>query len=316
MTRRRARDIASSVRQRLLDLSRTRNEDFQLMITRFASERLLYRLSQSRHAERFTLKGALLFALWTGRMLRPTRDVDLLGSGAPRAEDLAAIFREVCALELNHSDGLRFHAESVTAEPTREDQEYEGIRIQFRVTLGRARIDLQVDVGFGDAVTPSPDIVEFPSLLDFPAPRIRAYPRETVVAEKYQAMVRLGMANSRMKDFFDIWVMAQELPFDGKTLSEAIRATFQRRRTPVPASPPIALGLDFGGDVTKGRQWQAFTARSGTTGSVPTLDSVVADLARFLIPPSQGVAEGREFLQQWEAGGPWKREGVTYHDIS
>ncbi|MGA2701229.1 MAG: nucleotidyl transferase AbiEii/AbiGii toxin family protein [Isosphaeraceae bacterium] len=305
MTRRRARDIASSVRQRLLDLSRTRNEDFQLIITRFASERLLYRLSQSNHAELFVLKGALLFALWTGRMLRPTRDVDLLGYGAPGAEDLAAIFREVCALELDHADGLRFHAESVTAEPIREDQEYEGIRIRFRVTLGRARIDLQVDVGFGDAVTPSPEIVDFPSLLGFPAPRIRAYPRETVIAEKYQAMVQLGIANSRMKDFFDIWVMAQEFPFDGKTLSEAIRATFQRRRTPVPALPPIALRSDFGGDDTKGFQWQAFTTRSGLRDAVPTLGSVVADLAAFLMPPSQAVVEGVQFSQQWKRGGPW-----------
>jgi predicted nucleotidyltransferase component of viral defense system len=306
MTRRRSKNIASSVRQRLLDLSRTRNEDFQLILTRFASERLLYRLSQSRHAERFMLKGALLFALWTGRMLRPTRDVDLLGSGSPGTEALAATFREVCENQLDHDDGLRFHAESVTAEPIREDQEYEGIRVRFRVTLGRARIDLQVDVGFGDAVTPSPDVVDFPSLLDFPAPRIRAYPRETVIAEKYQAMVQLGIANSRMKDFFDIWIMAREFPFDGRTLSEAIRATFQRRQTPVPASAPMALRADFGEDIAKGQQWQAFATRSGTMSSVPTLALVVEDLAKFLIPPSQAVAGGKEFLERWDAGGPWK----------
>jgi predicted nucleotidyltransferase component of viral defense system len=306
MTRRRSKNIASSVRQRLLDLSRTRSEDFQLILTRFTAERLLYRLSQSNHAERFMLKGALLFALWTGRMLRPTRDVDLLGFGAPGAEELVTVFREICDLELEQPDGLRFDAESVTAEPIREDQEYEGIRIRIRVTLGQARIDLQVDVGFGDAVTPSPDIIDFPSLLDFPAPRIRAYPRETVIAEKYQAMVQLGIANSRMKDFFDIWVMAQDFPFDGPTLSEAIRATFQRRRTLVPASPPIALSSAFGEDATKGLQWQAFTTRSGIRDSVPIFDSVVADLAKFIMPPSQAVAEGVEFSQQWEPGGPWK----------
>ncbi len=306
MTRRRGRDIASSVRQRLLDLSRTRNEDFQLILTRFASERLLYRLSQSKHAERFMLKGALLFALWTGRMLRPTRDVDLLGSGAPGTEALATTFREVCEIQLDHDDGLRFHAETVTAEPIREDQEYEGIRVRFRVTLGRARIDLQVDVGFGDAVTPSPDVVDFPSLLDFPPPRIRAYPQETVIAEKYQAMVQLGIANSRMKDFFDIWIMARDFPFDGRTLSEAIRATFQRRQTSVPASPPMALRADFGEDIAKGQQWQAFATRSGTMSSVPTLALVVEDLAKFLMPPSQAVAGGKEFLERWDAGGPWK----------
>ena len=306
MTRRPSKNIASSVRQRLLDLSRTRKQDFQLILTRFASERLLYRLCLSKHVERFVLKGALLFALWTGRMLRPTRDVDLLGSGDPGADELAAVFGKVCRLEPEQPDGLRFDADSVTTEPIREDQEYEGIRIRLRASLGQARIDLQVDVGFGDAVTPFPDLVDFPSLLDFPAPRIRAYPRETAIAEKYQAMVQLGIANSRMKDFFDIWVMAQEFSFTGERLSEAIKATFQRRRTPVSASPPLALCPDFGEDATKKLQWQAFTTRSGVADVVPGLDAIVRDLARFLMPPSQAVAEGDAFSQQWEPAGPWQ----------
>jgi predicted nucleotidyltransferase component of viral defense system len=306
MTRRPSKNIASSVRQRLLNLSRTRKQDFQLVLTRFASERLLYRLCQSKHSERFVLKGALLFALWTGRMLRPTRDVDLLGSGDPGADGLTTVFRDVCRLEPDQPDGLRFDADSVTTEPIREDQEYEGIRIRLRALLGQARLDLQVDIGFGDAVTPFPDLVDFPSLLDFPAPRIRAYPRETVIAEKYQAMVQLGIANSRMKDFFDIWVMAQEFSFAGERLSEAIRATFQRRHTPVPASPPLALTPDFEEDAAKKLQWQAFTTRSGVTDTVPALDSLVQDLARFLMPPSQAVAEGVPFVRQWKAGGPWE----------
>jgi predicted nucleotidyltransferase component of viral defense system len=306
MTRRPSKNIASSVRQRLLNLSRTRQQDFQLVLTRFASERLLYRLYQSKHAERFVLKGALLFALWTGRMLRPTRDVDLLGFGDPGADELAAVFRDVCRLEPEQPDGLRFDVDSVTAEPIREDQEYEGIRIRLRATLGQARIELQVDVGFGDAVTPFPDLVDFPSLLDFPAPRIRAYPRETAIAEKYQAMVQLGIANSRMKDFFDIWVMAREFSFAGTSLSEAIRATFERRRTPVPASPPLALATEFGEDASKKLQWQAFTTRSGIANALPGLDTIVRDLARFLMPPSQAVAEGVAFSRQWKPAGPWQ----------
>ncbi|MFO0893024.1 MAG: nucleotidyl transferase AbiEii/AbiGii toxin family protein [Isosphaeraceae bacterium] len=305
MTRRRGRDVPSSVRQRLLDFARARGEDFQLVLTRFASERLLYRLGRSRHADRFVLKGALLFALWTGRMLRPTRDVDLLGHGPPDAGDLVAIFREACGLDAGPDDGLRFHADSVAAGPIRADQEYEGVRVRLRVTLGRARIDLQVDVGFGDAVTPPAEYVEFPPLLDFPAPRIRAYPRETVVAEKYQAMVQLGVANSRMKDFFDVWVMAREFAFDGVSLSDAIRATFERRRTAVPGRPPLALTPGFGEDPAKGRQWQAFASRSGAAASLPSLADVVEDLARFLMPPSQAVAAGTEFPGRWEAGGPW-----------
>jgi hypothetical protein len=306
MTRRPAKNIVSSVRQRLLDLSRARQEDFQLLLTRFASERLLHRLSRSEHAGRFVLKGALLFALWTGRMLRPTRDVDLLGYGDPGADELASVFRDVCRLEPEQPDGLRFESDSVSAEPIREAQEYEGIRIWLRATLGQARLDLQIDIGFGDAVTPAPDLVDFPSLLDFPAPRIRAYPRETALAEKFQAMVQLGIANSRMKDFFDIWVMSREFSFTGALLSEAIRATFERRRTPVPASPPLALTAEFGEDATKKLQWQAFKRRSGVADDAPTLDLLVQDLARFLMPVSQAVAGGIAFPRQWNPSGPWQ----------
>jgi hypothetical protein len=304
MTRRPSKNIAGSVRQRLLDLSRTRKQDFQLVLTRFASERLLYRLCRSKHTERFVL--TLLFALWTGRMLRPTRDVDLLGLGAPSVDELAAVFREVCRLEPEQPDRLRFDADSVTAESIREDQEYEGIRIRLRVTLGQARRDLQVDIAFGDAVTHLPDLVDFPSLLDPPPPRIRAYPRETAIAKKYQAMVQLGIANSRMRDFFDIWVMAREFSFAGERLSEAIMATFQRRNTPVPVSPPLALSPDFGEDATKQLQWQAFTTRSGVTDVVPTHASLVRDLARFLMPPSHAVADGVAFPRQWKPAGPWE----------
>jgi Nucleotidyl transferase AbiEii toxin, Type IV TA system len=253
----RPRNMAASVRARLADLARKEHEDFQLVLTRYAIERLLYRLTRTEYATEFVLKGAMLFRLWADQPHRPTRDLDLLGRGDPSVDRLAAVFRAVCGATVE-DDGLLFDPAAVTAGKIKEDQEYEGVRVECVVRLGQARIDLQVDVGFGDAITPGPVTVQYPALLDLPAPELAAYPRETVVAEKFQAMVMLGIANSRMKDFFDLWVLARSFAFAGPTLADAIRATFVRRKTPVPAAPPLALTAEFGTDRGKVTQWAAF----------------------------------------------------------
>ncbi|HEY5704870.1 MAG TPA: nucleotidyl transferase AbiEii/AbiGii toxin family protein [Terrimicrobiaceae bacterium] len=192
---------------------------------------MLYRLSQSRYADRFLLKGAMLFRIWTEISHRPTRDLDLLGMGSEEAGEVAAIFREICTVPVE-PDELEFLVDSVTAKPIREEAVYGGIRVTIEARLGNVRI--QSDVGFGDAVTPGPQAVEFPALLDFPAPQLRSYPTYTVVAEKLEAMVLLGEANSRMKDFYDLWFLSRTFEFDGPTLVGAIRATFNRRKTPLP----------------------------------------------------------------------------------
>jgi len=227
------KNVAASVRQRLLNRSRQTGEDFQLLFTRYAIERLLFRLAASEHRDAFVLKGAMLFALWTGEMHRPTRDLDLLGFGDSGEGRLRAVFETLCGVAVM-DDGLTFAADSVAVEPIREDQEYGGQRVTVAVTLGQPRIVLQVDVGFGDAVTPAAEEVEYPTLLGMEPPRLRAYPKETVVAEKLEAMVKLGLANTRMKDFYDVLVMARTFPFDGDTLRRAITATFARRGTAVP----------------------------------------------------------------------------------
>lgn len=196
-------NVGASVRARLLRLARERGEDFQLVLTRYASERLLYRLTSSRHASRFVLKGAALFTLWTGRAHRATRDLDLLGFGDSTEPHVRAVFADVLAGDVC-DDGVRFDEDSLEVGPIREEQEYGGVRVVVIARIASAKVRLQVDVGFGDAVTPEAAMVEFPTLLDFPAPRLRAYPRETVVAEKVEAMVQLGLANSRMKDFYDL----------------------------------------------------------------------------------------------------------------
>jgi predicted nucleotidyltransferase component of viral defense system len=233
MSPRDIRNLAASVRQRLFNLAKQRGDDFQILLTRYAVERLLYRLSQSPHSSQFLLKGATLFTLWGGGPYRSTRDLDLLGSGDRSVQRLEGVFRDICAVQVE-PDGLRFAAETVEGDEIREDLEYGGVRVILIANLERARIQIQVDIGFGDVVTPPPEDVEFPTILDFPAPHLRAYRRETVVAEKFQAMVMLGVANSRMRDFYDVWLLSRRFEFNGMPLSQAIKGTFARRRTPYP----------------------------------------------------------------------------------
>jgi predicted nucleotidyltransferase component of viral defense system len=298
------RNLAASVRHRLTDLARKQSEDFQLVLTRYVIERLLYRLSRSPYRDQFVLKGAMLFQVWTKQIHRPTRDLDLLGRGEPSLDALTQIFRDICGLE-GEDDGLTFDPATVSAERIKEDQEYEGVRVGCRAQLGQARIDLQVDVGFGDAVVPRPASITYPAMLDFASPVLQAYPRETVVAEKFQAMVMLGIANSRMKDFFDLWTLANAFAFDGTSSSRAIRATFKRRKTALPTAPPLALTAEFGADVAKVRQWEAFI-RKGKLDAAVTLEQVCAFLNGFLMPPTLALDEGEEFHKVWLPAGPWK----------
>jgi predicted nucleotidyltransferase component of viral defense system len=285
------KNVAASVRQRLLNLSRKTGEDFQLLLTRYAVERLLYRLAESEYAASFVLKGAMLFALWTGEMHRPTRDLDLLGFGDGSERELTNVFRSLCSTVVT-DDGLTFSADTVNVEPIREDQEYGGQRVHMVVQLGSARVDLQVDVGFRDAITPRPEPVTYPTILGMDPPRLRAYPRETVVAEKLEAMVKLGLTNSRMKDFYDLAIMARTFPFTGPVLRDAIEATFTRRGTAMPTTPPVALTEAFGSDETKQKQWQAFHRRSSVAEKVGDLRRVVAELAAFLGQPLAAAPSG------------------------
>ena len=299
------RNVAASVRARLLALARERNEPFDLVLTRYASERLLYRLGRSRHRDDFVLKGAALFQFWTGEPHRPTRDLDLLGRGEGSIDRLTRIFREICDQAVEE-DGLVFSRDSVRGEEIRERQEYGGVRMLLEARLEAARILVQVDVGFGDAVVPRPAEIIFPVLLaGLPAPELRAYERETAVAEKLQAMVALGIANSRMKDFYDVWVLSRDFAFDGRTLAAAIRATFERRATPPPESP-VALSEAFAADPAKRAQWTAFLRRGSVDAGGATLDEVVAALARFLRPVMDAVRNEVAFHREWPPGGPWR----------
>ena len=290
-------NLSASVLARLLNLAKHRGDDYNLLLNRFALERLLCRVAASPHADRFLLKGALLFALWYDEPHRPTRDADLLGSGPDNADTLIVTFRDIASIDMN--DGIVFDPQSVRVDPIREDNRYGGLRVRLTARIGNVRCALQIDVGFGDAVTPEPQTVVFPVLLnDLPAPQLKAYPVYTVIAEKYHAMVVLGLANSRMKDFYDIAVIAQRTELDGATLAKAVAATFSRRTTPLPAQPPVALTAEFSEDNAKQHQWQAFQNKSRL--SATDLPETVTLLHTLLWPATQVAASNSNATAVWK----------------
>ena len=256
-----SKNRAASIRARLKNRSDAAKQDFNLTLTHYGLERLLYRLSVSRPAPKFLLKGALLFRLWYDVPHRPTRDADLLGFGPDDVESVAAVFRDVCVIDVD--DGIEFEAGSVKTAEIRKEAGYGGVRVELRATLDGAQLSLQVDVGFGDVVTPAPDTVDYPVLLDdLPTPTLRAYSKYTVVAEKFQALCALGMANSRMKDYFDLWMLLGNGELDDAELVRAIQATFTRRRTALPEGVPAGLSDAFAADAGKLTQWRAFVAKN------------------------------------------------------
>jgi predicted nucleotidyltransferase component of viral defense system len=301
------RNLAASVRQRLLNLAQAQKEDFNLVLTRYGIERLLYRLHCSAVGERFILKGAMLFVLWSDTPHRATKDVDLLCRGDNSITEIEAIFREVCEVDVV-PDGLEFDRATVKGELIKADREYPGVRIRLTAFIAGTptRINLQIDVGFGDIVTPAPQLMSLPALLaDLPAPQLYAYNRETVIAEKFEAMVLLGIGNTRMKDFYDLWYLSQHFTFEGDLLGRAIAATFDRRRTPIPTDTPLALTSEFADDETKQRQWGAFVRKGKLNDDGLVLSQIRSILHDFLMPPIIAIDEGVEFDLVWSSDRGW-----------
>lgn len=294
------RNLPASVRQQLLTLSQKQKEPFDAILVRYAIERLLYRLSMSAYADRFLLKGAMLFVIWAESIHRTTRDVDLLGFGSCNVGEVEDIFREICSVVVE-PDGLDFQPETVRAEAIRDQAAYPGIRVKMQAGLTNAQIPVQVDIGFGDAVTPDPDDARFPVLLDFPAPKIRAYPIYTVVAEKTEAMASLGTANSRMKDFYDVWFISQKFDFNGSLLANAIRNTFERRKTDLFTELPFTEEFSS----LKSIQWNAFVSRNNLIA--PDFNQILSRVKSFIEPSFLAAREGRNFEQQWKAAARWHR---------
>jgi predicted nucleotidyltransferase component of viral defense system len=303
---RQLRNVAASVHRRLLNQARSTNRPFNELRQHYAMERLLYRLSRSKHSDRFVLKGALLLRVWEAPSVRPTMDIDLLGYTNNEPEPLAAIVREICHQPVE-PDGLEFDAQSVTARTIVEHADYAGVRVRFGAQLGTGRITMQIDVGFGDVVTPKPTRVEYPTLLDFPPAKVLAYPREAAVAEKFQVMLRLAQLNSRLRDYYDVWLLSTSFNFDGPLLAEAIRKTCARRATEIPAEPP-ALSAEFAADTTKQTQWRAFRRKSTLDQAPEDLSHVVSAVAGFLSPIAKSLHDAREFTGTWHPPGPWKTQ--------
>lgn len=302
MTHRPPVNVAASVLERLKQRARRTGEDFNLLLDRYVAERLLYRLGQSSHAGSFTLKGATLFAMWEGEPHRATRDIDLLGSGDDSAARLRSIFAEVCGASVV-DDGLVFDALSVSISDIRAGEDFGGERVVVSCRLGNARLRMRVDIGFGDVIADPGEPVTLPALLEFPAPRLRVYPVDSVVAEKLHAMAVHGTLNSRMKDIYDVCALAQRLEFDGARLADAVRATFDRRgRTPDELPPPLTPA--FAADVAVGLRWQAFLRRNRLEAF--DLAAAVDRLGAFLLEPLAALSAGEEFTKRWPAGGPWQ----------
>jgi len=290
MTKKPVSNIGASVRQRLLNLRDQTGEDAQALFTQFAIERFLYRLSRSSLADQFVLKGAMLFRVWAGDLHRPTRDVDLLGFGQSTPAAVAAMISDIVTTAVA-DDGLVFDTDSITTEEIREDTDYGGIRVTISATLNNALVRVQADVGFGDTITPEAEERTYPVLIEMPAPKLRMYPVETVIAEKLEAAVKRGMINSRMKDFYDLLVIFRRFPFDEATLVRAIAETFARRGTPLPRTVPPGLSDDFGSDPTAKRLWREFLKRMQLVGEPSDFADVVRDVRERLWPMI--VAAGR-----------------------
>jgi predicted nucleotidyltransferase component of viral defense system len=295
-----ATNISASVHQRLLNRARESGQSFNSLLQHFAMERFLYRLSRSEYADRFVLKGALMLTVWRIAQSRPTLDIDLLGRGSNSPDEMVAVTRAVCQQE-GEPDGMSFDADTVVGARIVEEAEYEGVRLRFRGSLGNAVVSMQIDVGFGDVVVPAAQVVEYPTLLDFPAPRLRGYSKESTIAEKLHALGSRGLLTSRMKDFFDLWLLSRQFDFDGATLAEAIQVAFARRATPLDQTPEV-LTAAFAQDEVKVAQWRAFRRRVEAPES---LAEVVAHLAGFLGPIAEALSAGRPFQGTWRAPGPW-----------
>lgn len=313
MSREIPKNIVASIRQRLLNRARERSEDFNFVLTMYGNERFVYRLGESDYADIFCLKGAMLFLVWTGEYYRPTRDIDFLSYGSKDVASVVEMVRSACRVPCPE-DGLEFLDDSVRGEEIMEAGDFRGVRVHLVAMLGAAKISMQIDVGFGDAVVPKPSRERLPTMLDLPAPIIEVYPCEVLIAEKYEAMVDLGLVNSRLKDFYDIWALATGYPFDGAKICESICATFHRRQTPLPKAVPVALTAEFYGDPDTQKRWQAFLRKGGFKRVEENLEAMITLLCAFLLPPIQALADGTKFEMTWRPPGPWQARRHSRHN--
>lgn len=307
MTHGKRRNVSASVRARLMNRSRETSEDFQFLLERSARERFLYRLGESQHRERYVLKGATLLVLWGEAVYRPTHDLDFASYGSPLADDVRSAIGDICETKVD-DDGVLFDSGDIKVKPISAHEEDIGFRALFWAKISSARIRMQIDIGFGNAIQPAPTDAHYPTLLDASRPRIRVYPREAVVAEKLHAMVMHGERNSRYKDFYDLHVLAEHSSFKGEHLVHAVGATFEKRRTTISQTLPVALTPQFYDDASRAEQWRIYLERNKLSDTPSDFATVGDRLLSFLREPWDAMAHGSEFTGNWSAGGPWRHE--------
>lgn len=303
MSRKKIKNRAASVRARLLAKAKSENQAFNQVLQRYAMERFLYRLSISEYADSFYLKGGLLFWVWDLSGRRTTMDIDLLGFMDNSLETVESVFKELCEIEVP-DDGVLFKADTLRVQRIKEDADYEGVRVTFRAQLNTAVFALQVDIGFGDQIGSGVDIYDFPVLLDMPAPRLKGYAQETVISEKFEAMVKLELLNSRMKDFYDIWLLSRKNAFEMESLLSACNATFEQRKTPCSADNPL-FGAEMRSNEMKQRQWSAFLKKSKIIGCPEAFSALLDELFIFLLPLCQAMNEASTPKGKWVPGEKW-----------
>jgi len=299
------KNIAASVHQLLLNEAKKTSRTFNEVLQHYAIERFIYRLSKSHHSKRFVLKGALMFYVWCGPASRPTMDLDLLGKIDNNIESIIAVIKDAMEVDVE-PDGILFNPETITATRITEDVEYEGVRVRLQGNLGNARVSLQIDIGFGDVIVPGPSKVKYPVLLDFPSPELYGYSMESVIAEKFEAMTKRGILNSRMKDFYDIWMLSRMFNFKGTVLADAIRMTFQNRNTVLSINQAV-FDPEFINDPTKNTQWQAFIRKSKIKEALNSFHEVSKEIQIFIKPIIDSLIEGKAFQGTWDAPGPWQK---------
>lgn len=291
MSRRNIVNMPASIRDKLLHKSRITQRPFMELLQYFSIERFLYRLSISNHADKFFLKGALMFRAWQTMDHRATMDVDFLGRTTNTVQNLESICKDLCEQETSLEDGMVFFPESVKGAIIQTEAEYEGIRLEFDGHLNQAVVSMQVDIGFGDIITPEPQLLSYPTILELPAPQLRGYTPESVIAEKLETMVKRGISNSRMKDFFDIWTLSKQFSFDEKNLAQAIKATFNQRETPIQPSPEC-FSKPFATDLLKSAQWKSFIHKNRLLSAPPSFEHMIDLISQFLSPVLEGLCQG------------------------
>ncbi len=299
------KNIEASVRVRLQNKAQETGRPFAELFQYYGMERFLYRLSQSKYADTFILKGALMFVVWKVQEMRTTRDIDFLGRFDNEIVRIDGVFKEICSIVVP-PDGLVFDSETVKGERIKEDADYEGVRIKFTGFLGKARIPMQVDIGFGDVIFPKPKMIKYPAILDFPSPHLKGYTIESVVAEKFEAMIKLGRLNSRMKDFYDIWIMTRQFHFKGEELTQAIRRTFEHRGTGLPGKTPFFEEEIYNELSDRQALWKAFLQKMEIKGAPQKLSEIALAIENFLFEPVKAIHAGHDLAAHWHAPGPWR----------